>query len=633
VSSPLWQDTKEQIRQSIDIVELVGRYIPLRRQGRIFVGLCPWHDDHRPSLQVNPERQLFRCWVCNIGGDVFSFVMQIEGVDFREAVQMLAEQAGIALPSFRSPTGRPKEPTSQTGLPSEAAKYAGTREGKLRLFAVATWVEKQYHQFLLDAPEAETARRYLAERGISAESIKRFRLGFSPPQPDWIVRRARGEGIDPELLEAVGVLARSSSGSQTYDRFRGRVIFPIRDPQDRAVEFGGRVLPEHAAGTRAKYVNSPESLLFAKSRLLYGLDRARHTMRKSRTALVVEGYTDCVLAHQFGFEDAVAVLGTALGPEHVRLLKRFAERILLILDGDQAGQRRAIEVLELFVAENADLQVVTLPEGTDPADFLLEYGAEAFRELLTDRAADALEHARRAFTAGVDLQRDIQAATDALDRILAIMARSPAAKDHAARIRQERMLQRLSMDFRVSESTLRNRLRELRGRGGGRSARAAQAIGTVRSGQQSSDPAPWQRELVEIILQEPDLMARVRDQIAPEQLAWEPLRRLYGLCCELWDRGQAPTFEQLMLHLEDPAEKSLLVALDESARAKRGTPPAVAIEEFLRTYRVHQAGRVDPAAVGALRKGELPEQEALALLEKIAQQRRMLHGGTEPTEG
>lgn len=632
MSSPLWQDTKERIRQSIDIVDLVGRYIPLRRQGRGYVGLCPWHDDRRPSLQVNPERQLFRCWVCNIGGDIFSFLMRIEGIEFGEALEMLAEQAGIALPSTRR-SGPPQSPVPG----HEAADVGGlaqTREGKRRLYSAVAWAEAQYHQFLLSAHEAEAARNYLAERKINRESIEKFRLGFSPLQPGWILSRARQCGVGPELLQMVGILTRSDSTQELYDRFRGRVLFPIHDPQDRAVGFGGRVLPQAAGTTRAKYINSPESPLFSKGRLLYGLDVARHAMRKTGTALVMEGYTDCVLAHQFGFGDAVAVLGTALGREHVRLLKRFADRIVLLLDGDQAGQRRAIEVLELFVAESVDLLVVTLPEGADPADFLVEHGSEALAELIADRGVDALEHARRAFTSGIDLRRDIQSATQALERILGIIAHSPRSKDDSQRIREERMLQRLSMEFRLPESTLRERMRQLRNRSSGPAALAEDMAASDAAAEQSGkDPAPWQRELLEIVLQQPELMARVRDEVAPEDLAYGPVRQLYRLCCRLWDGGRAPTFDRLMLEIEDLAQKSFLVLLDDTARAKRTAAPAEAVEEFLRTYRLRRAWLADPAETGALRRGELREEEELEILERIAQERRMLHGGTEPTEG
>jgi len=276
-------------------------------------------------------------------------------------------------------------------------------------------------------PEAEAARAYLAERGISAESIARFHLGFAPDSWDWLLNRAQGTRYTPQVLESVGLVGVRRSGQGHYDRFKGRVLFSIRDNQGRPVGLGGRILPGAGDSNAAKYINSPETVLFAKSKLLYGLDLARQAMRKSQTALVMEGYTDCIVAQQSGFENAVAVLGTALGEEHVRQLKQYADRIriVLVLDGDEAGRKRANEVLKLFVAENVDLRVCTLVGQKDPCDFLLENGPEAF-EACVQSAPDALEHARRVKTAGVDLGRDVQRSSEALSEMLAIIAQGAA---------------------------------------------------------------------------------------------------------------------------------------------------------------------------------------------------------------
>ena len=246
-------DGKELVRQAIDIVELVGRFVQLRRQGRLYVGLCPWHDDTRPSLQVNPERQTFKCWVCDIGGDVFSFIMKMEGVSFPEALHMLADQAGIQLKARYHPQG---------DQPAGAVQ-------KRTLYQAMAWAESQYHQCLLEAEEAEPARQYLRERGIAAESIERFHLGFSPDRRDWLLDRARGTPFDAKILETIGILARPAGGGSPYDRFRGRLMFSIRDVQGRPVGFGARVLPGSDAVSPAKYVNSPETPLFSKSNVLY----------------------------------------------------------------------------------------------------------------------------------------------------------------------------------------------------------------------------------------------------------------------------------------------------------------------------------------------------------------------------
>jgi DNA primase len=632
-------DAKEQVRQAIDIVDLVGRYVQLRRSGRNYVGLCPWHDDTRPSLQVNPERQSFKCWVCDIGGDIFSFAMKMEGVDFREALEMLADQSGIELQPYRSP--RAGRLDDAAGAESTASGPEQTRGpgGKRRLYQAMAWAEEQYHDCLVNSAEGEPARKYLLDRGITEESIRKFHLGYSPNRWDWIADRARQAKANVEILETVGILARPPEGGNWYDRFRGRLLFSIRDPQDRPVGLGGRVLPETASTSPAKYVNSPETPLFSKSRLLYGLDIAREAMRKSRSALVMEGYTDCIVAHQFGFQDAVAVLGTSLGDQHIRTLKRFVDRIILVLDGDEAGQRRANEVLELFVAEKADLRIVTLPEGLDPADFLLEHGAEALGDLIAERAMDALEHAFQACTRGVNLADDVHHASAALERLVAIVAKAPRLRPDSTpedRFREEKILQRLAARFRVPEQDVRQRLTELR-----RAARRRPAVSGVeaRTGERIAETKPtgkvppWQRELLEILIRHPDLLPKARAEIRSEQLADEPCRQIYEACCRLTDASNDPSFDRLMLEFDDPAIKSLLVELDEKGSAKGDYDPEALLEDVIRSYQQHEADRQRPHHAGALREGGMDETEELELLDRIVQEARNRHGISRPTEG
>lgn len=624
-----FQDTRELVRQAIDIVDLVGRYCQLRRQGRRYVALCPWHDDTRPSLQVNPERQSFRCWVCNIGGDVFSFVMKMEGVTFPEALAMLADQAGISL---RPARGKP----AAGGL------------DKRSLYQVAAWAESQYHDFLLSSPEAEPARRYLAERGMSAHSIVRFRLGFSPLRGDWIARRAQAAGISPAMLERIGVLAAGTEG-KTYDRFRGRLLFSIRDVQGRPVGFGGRVLPEFGSTSPAKYINSPETPLFSKSQLLYGLDLAREAMRKSRSAMIMEGYTDVIMAHQCGFGEAVAVLGTALGEEHLRILKRFADQILLVLDGDEAGRRRAKEILELFVAHNVDLRVVILPDDLDPCDFLRQRGAEAFRELLAQRSRDALDHAVAVWTEGIDLESDIHRASEALDRLVGIISKAPRLREDTKmdfRFREERILQRLATRFRVPEQDVRNRLTALRrtaasrlgpaaaGNLGGGPPSAASALGMgPRPDPTQTKPDPWEQEVMELLVRHPQSLPALRAVTGPEAFDHPGCRAVFQTACRLADEGIEPTFDRLLLALEDPALKSLLVAWDENAAEKQVSDPQPVLEELIRSYRTRELNRQHPVATGMLREGRLDERQETDLLLRLLEQERARLGISSPTDG
>jgi len=446
-------DAKEQVRQSIDIVDLVGGYIQLRRQGRNYVGICPWHDDSRPSLNVNPQRQSWKCWVCDVGGDVFSFVMKAEGLEFREALELLAEKAGVTLrPQHAEPGGQQSSPGSD----------------KRRLLDVMAWAEEQFHRFLLDSPDAEVARSYLADRGLTPETIRKFHLGFSPNRWDWLLERARTKQFPAALLERAGLAILRDMEGGHYDRFRGRVLFSIRDARSRPIAFGGRVLPQFADERTAKYINSPETPLFSKSRELYGLDAARDGIAREKQVVVLEGYTDCLMAHQNGLTNMVAVLGTALGEAHLQVLRRFTDSIVLVLDGDDAGRRRTNEIIDallaLFVRNQIDLRILTLPEGLDPCDFIASQGSEAFRQLLRG-AVDALEHKFHSVTHGLDLSTDTHRAAEAVEQVLATLAQlRPASRDAASPtlLREQQMLGRIARQFRLPEEQLRNRMTALR---------------------------------------------------------------------------------------------------------------------------------------------------------------------------
>lgn len=598
-------DTKQRIKQAIDIVDLVGGYLPLRREGRSFKALCPWHDDTRPSLQVNPERQSFRCWVCDFGGDIFSFVMRIEGVGFAEALAMLADRANISLE--RGP---------------RVAAASGADDKRL-LYRAMAWADEQYHRCLLNDPAAEPARAYLAERRVSEESIRRFQLGFAPDDWNWIGNRAASTPFTAAVLERVGLVSRKKQGPGYYDRFKGRVLFPIFDSQGRAVGMGGRVLPRpghEPAEDVAKYVNSPETPLFAKGRLLYGLNLARDAIRKTSTALVVEGYTDCIAAHQCGFENTVAVLGTALGAGHIQLLRRYADRIrvVLVLDGDEAGRRRAGEVLELFVSANVDLRVLTLPAGADPADFLMTRGAVAFGKLV-EGAADALTHAFHAATEGINLQADVHAASAALEQLVRTIAKAPRLRADTFledRLREEKFLQRLAADFRVGETQVRGLMTQMRRKTAARPA-AAPATASVRE-----KVDPLERELLELILQDPRSMERIAGGVEAAQFVTDACRRAFAQCEQLWSAGVLPDFDRLLLEIEDEGIKNLLVELDESGRGKPAGEAEVRLRDVLAGFERRRREQALEGRTAALKQRQLAEEDELALLVELEQHQR-----------
>ena len=433
--------------------------------------------------------------------------MAIERVEFPEALAMLAERAGIELDKPRGTAGPP---------PDE----------KRTLYQALAWAVGQYHKLLIDDPQAEAARRYLAERSITPASIERFQLGFVPAQWEWTMQAARGTAFNAAILERADLVGRRPSGGGYYDRFRNRVLFPIFDAQGRAIALGGRVLPGPEAENTAKYLNSRETPLFTKSHHLYGLNLARDAIRKTGVALVMEGYTDVVIAHQSGFENAVAVLGTALGAQQIRVLKRFADqlRIVLVLDGDEAGRKRAGEVLQLFVAENADVRVLTLPDELDPAEFLLEHGAAALEALIA-AAPDALAHAVHNRTQGIDLVRDTHRAGEALEQLLEIVSKAPRLRDDSTtegRLREEAILARLARQFALPEEKLRQRLAELRKKTPERGGERVPA-----SGSPAAQVSLAEREVLELLLAAPAILERLAESVKPSQLSSKRARQVY----------------------------------------------------------------------------------------------------------
>ncbi|HEV7278799.1 MAG TPA: DNA primase [Pirellulaceae bacterium] len=554
-----WEDAKRQVKQLADIVSVIGASIRLERRGRVFLGLCPFHDDSRPSMNVDPERQWWKCWVCNVGGDVFDFVMKQERVEFREALQILAERVNVELPK---------------GQVSPASKQAAerSRDARRRALAANGWASETYQTYLVEAQDAGPARRYLAKRGFREETLESFRVGFAPPEWSWLAGRVRPTEIETEDLELAGLLGQSDNGRK-YDVFRGRVLFPIRDAHKQVVGFGGRILPEHADERSAKYVNTRETPAFSKREHLFGLDLAKETILRRRQALVMEGYTDVMMAHQVGVRHAVAVLGTALGESHLKMLRALADSVILVLDGDEAGRRRASETLDLFLAADVDLRIVTLPEDLDPCDFLAREGGEAFLKIC-DEALDALSHKLRIATDGIDLLRDTHRAAEALDDVLRSLARVPVAKNAGAArnpLRVPQMIARLSREFSIDDASIRRRLDELRREVSRTATRGGDAL-PVESGATPAKPfvqlARDERELLELLIARPELLYRVRERISHDRMPTETGAAILDAMIELENLGETIELRSLLDMTEDPSLRSAIVALDESARGE-----------------------------------------------------------------
>lgn len=357
------KDVIEQIRNALDISDVIGSYIQIKRTGSSAKALCPFHKEKTPSFTINPARQAFHCFGCGVGGDVFKFVMLYENVDFPTALKLMASRAGIAVQFDESGSGKREGP------------------GKDELFKVNEDAAKKYLKELQQNPEAADARAYLEKRVLEPDVWKEWGIGYAPDGWGFLTDKAGPKtGARMKALDAAGLLSTNESGNQ-YDRFRGRIMFTIRDELGRAVGFSGRILkPDEKSG--GKYVNTPETPVFRKSRILFGLDKAKREILDSKTALLCEGQIDCIRCHLAGFNNAVASQGTAFTEKHASLLKRYADHVVIVLDADVAGRKAALRSAEGLLAEGLAVSLAALPVGEDPDTLILKSGPGAFAEVL-----------------------------------------------------------------------------------------------------------------------------------------------------------------------------------------------------------------------------------------------------------
>lgn len=366
-------DGKTLVLQAVDLVQLIGQTVALKKRGNSYLGLCPFHSEKSPSFNVHPDKGFYHCFGCKKSGNAIDFVIERDRVEFKDALRQLADQYNVELP-----------------------KNGGNRESaglKQSLLDACSAAAAYFEQNLQHPQFGRAGREYLAHRGFNDETIKRFRLGVAPDAWDGLATSPLLKKFRPELLQQAGLLKQREKGPGYYDTFRHRLMFPIRDEAGRVIAFGGRVMPGN--DSPAKYLNSPETPLFSKSKIAYGLDLGRQKIVESKTVAVVEGYTDVVMAHQFGASNVVSVLGTALTEQHVNTLRRFANRIVLLFDGDAAGDTAVQRALELFLTQPIEIGIATLPDGVDPDEFLLQHGVEAFDQMLA-KADDALSFQWRA---------------------------------------------------------------------------------------------------------------------------------------------------------------------------------------------------------------------------------------------
>jgi DNA primase len=575
------QDKLEELRERASIVEVIGTHVRLKRAGRNWVGLCPFHNEKTPSFSVNAERGFFHCFGCGVGGTVFDFVMRLEGLTFPEAVESLARRYGVTLPETHEPGGPPP----------------GEREA---MYRANEFVAAFFSHVLWKTPAGEAARAYLRGRAIADETARSFLIGLAPAQPGLLVNALRRRGLLEAAIKS-GVVRRD--GGAMRELFAGRLMFPIRDAQGRVIAFGGRVLDERLP----KYINSPESPIYSKARNLYGLYEARQALGRADRAIVVEGYFDAIAVSQAGFKEVVASLGTSLTVEQLRLLARYTRNVIACFDGDQAGRKASMRALEIFLGAGLLGRGVFIPAGFDPDTLIQKRGAESFRVLI-EHAELLIDFFVReeAAAAGASIERRSRAA-ERVAEILRLVA-NPFEFDLLAR--------KASAMLGVGEEVFR-----IQGRKPGRAiSRESTAAAPAAAGAAPDAAAQAELGIVSIAIARPELREEIAAGGYLDEFRDRELALLLDGICHL--APVAGGIEEWLAERLSPVQRSRLSALalgaelDEAASArtllrdyadalKRGRT-ARAVEALRREAR--QAGEGDDAArkaqeLIALRRG------------------------------
>ncbi len=505
----------DDILSKVDIVELISSYIPLKKAGRNFRARCPFHNEKTPSFMVSPDKQIYHCFGCGESGNAFKFLMQHERMEFTEAVELLARRCGVVIP--QSDADRSAE-----GLNAQIFKANDLAAGFFRA--------------QLFSPAGKTALAYLQKRGLRREVLESAGAGLAPDSWDGLISFMRGKGVSLSILDKAGLITPRQGGGY-YDRFRKRIMFPISDARSRIIGFGGRVYS--AADKGVKYINSPETAVYTKGRNLYGLHLSKDAVRRNDCAVVVEGYLDFLIPYQEGVENLVASQGTALTEEQIRLLKRYTANVVIVYDGDKAGESAALRALELFIEEGVNVRVAALPQGDDPDTFVRREGAEAFRGLING-AKEIFD-----YKLCILKSRHNVSAASGKDAVAAEML-STINKFQSAVVRSE-YLRVLAGEINVPEEALIEELKKIRS---GRKEDRREEPARQLPSRDMEAVLPAEKLLIQLMLQENELISRIRDSLDPSDFQSSTAGQIVRTMFELSAKGMYVGAGMLMNHLD-----------------------------------------------------------------------------------
>lgn len=519
-----------QVREASDIVELISTYLTLKKAGKGFVGLCPFHTDSSPSFHVDPRSQLYYCFGCQKGGNIFNFLMEIEKMSFVEAVEFLAQKAGISLPRTAVDDRREKE--------------------KEALYFVNRWAANYFYKNLL-SPVGQQALRYVQRRGIDQEMIKTFGLGYSLPDWDGLLRQAQVDSVSPDVLFKAGLVIKRTGGGY-YDRFRGRFMIPIVDLYKKVLGFGGRKIIDDDT---PKYINSPETPIYQKGQILFGLYQSREAIKQADQAIFVEGYLDLIALYQFGIKNVVATSGTALTPAQAKLIRRFTENVILLYDADAAGTSAAMRGADIFLDAGLEVKIVALPAGHDPDSFVRERGVDNFKFMLS-RARSIIQFKIEMLANKLDLSTTpgkSQAVNSLLESIVHI-------KDS---IKQNLALKEVAEHFRLDERALMEQLRHLQKNGQSRSmvADRPDTSSTPKPVRQKSKYELAEEDIVRLVMEDASWLQLLNKHLSLDEVADAGIKELLAIIYRLYQQHEKVDRKMILNQITDPQLSARIVQI------------------------------------------------------------------------
>ena len=522
-----------EVRERASILEVISDFVSLKKAGKNYLGLCPFHSERTPSFTVNEEKGIFHCFGCGAGGNIFSFLMRASQLSFPEAVKALANRYGVNLP-VRELTDEEKRRKSL----------------KAKLFDINEMAAAYYQQILVSRKEGEEGRRYLAQRGLSEETLREYRLGFAPPAWDSLVLFFQSKGVPLNLAETAGLVIPRKEGSGIhpgyFDRFRRRVIFPIIHEGGRILGFGGRIV-EEASGDSAqpspKYMNSPETPLYSKGQTLYGLNEAKGFIREKGAALIVEGYIDLLSLYQAGFRNVVASLGTALTSAQLGLLSRYIREALLVFDADESGQKAAQRSLDLFLQEGISARVVSLPAGHDPDSFIRQEKGVKFEQVLSE----ALPLVEYLFEQAIR-RHEIHTVEG---KVRVVRELIPALNRLQDPLERNLYVERIALRLGLKESQIRDQFRR----------KEPPPPDTERAPQQAPRGPVHERVLLQLMLMNPPAIPRVKEGMEQNGFSDLRLQKLARKLMDLWETGEELDVQRLLSRVEEEDLRDLISEL------------------------------------------------------------------------